>query len=48
MGKVIGEAEAEVDLSADILQYYADRGEALLEPEKVPVARTRQRARSRS
>jgi succinate-semialdehyde dehydrogenase/glutarate-semialdehyde dehydrogenase len=38
MGKVIAEAEAEVDLSADILQYYADRGEALLEPEKVPVA----------
>jgi len=38
MGKVIAEAEAEVDLSADILQYYADRGETLLEPEKVPVA----------
>jgi succinate-semialdehyde dehydrogenase/glutarate-semialdehyde dehydrogenase len=38
MGKVIGEAEAEVDLSADILQYYADRGESLIETEKVPVA----------
>ncbi|MEO7061198.1 MAG: NAD-dependent succinate-semialdehyde dehydrogenase [Lapillicoccus sp.] len=38
MGKVIAEAEAEVDLSADILQYYADRGEALIETEKVPVA----------
>lgn len=38
MGKVIGEAEAEVDLSADILQYYADRGEALLATEQVPVA----------
>jgi succinate-semialdehyde dehydrogenase/glutarate-semialdehyde dehydrogenase len=38
MGKIIGEAEAEVDLSADILQYYADRGETLLETEKVPVA----------
>ncbi len=38
MGKVIAEAQAEVDLSADILQYYADRGESLLEPEKVPVA----------
>jgi succinate-semialdehyde dehydrogenase/glutarate-semialdehyde dehydrogenase len=38
MGKVIGEAEAEVDLSADILQYYADRGGELLETEKVPVA----------
>ncbi|AMM22711.1 succinate-semialdehyde dehydrogenase (plasmid) [Frondihabitans sp. PAMC 28766] len=40
MGKVIGEAEAEVDLSADILQYYADRGETLLETIKVPVAMT--------
>ncbi|AMM20976.1 succinate-semialdehyde dehydrogenase [Frondihabitans sp. PAMC 28766] len=40
MGKVIGEAEAEVDLSADILQYYADRGETLLETIKVPVALT--------
>jgi succinate-semialdehyde dehydrogenase/glutarate-semialdehyde dehydrogenase len=38
MGKVIAEAEAEVDLSADILQYYADRGESLIETEKVPVA----------
>jgi succinate-semialdehyde dehydrogenase/glutarate-semialdehyde dehydrogenase len=38
MGKVIAEAEAEVDLSADILQYYADRGESLLETVKVPVA----------
>jgi succinate-semialdehyde dehydrogenase/glutarate-semialdehyde dehydrogenase len=38
MGKVISEAEAEVDLSADILQYYADRGESLIETVKVPVA----------
>jgi succinate-semialdehyde dehydrogenase/glutarate-semialdehyde dehydrogenase len=38
MGKVIAEAEAEVDLSADIMQYYADRGGSLLETEKVPVA----------
>jgi succinate-semialdehyde dehydrogenase/glutarate-semialdehyde dehydrogenase len=38
MGKVVAEAEAEVDLSADILQYYADRGESLIETEKVPVA----------
>lgn len=37
MGKVIAEAEAEVDLSADILQYYADRGEALIQTETVPV-----------
>ncbi|MFM9917928.1 NAD-dependent succinate-semialdehyde dehydrogenase [Lacisediminihabitans sp. H27-G8] len=38
MGKVIGEAEAEVDLSADILQYYAEHGESLLETITVPVA----------
>jgi succinate-semialdehyde dehydrogenase/glutarate-semialdehyde dehydrogenase len=38
MGKVIAEAEAEVDLSADILQYYADRGESLIATEQVPVA----------
>jgi succinate-semialdehyde dehydrogenase/glutarate-semialdehyde dehydrogenase len=38
MGKTISEAEAEVDLSADILQYYADHGESLMETVKVPVA----------
>ncbi|MBK4349044.1 NAD-dependent succinate-semialdehyde dehydrogenase [Lacisediminihabitans changchengi] len=38
MGKVISEAEAEVELSADILQYYADHGGSLLETEQVPVA----------
>jgi succinate-semialdehyde dehydrogenase/glutarate-semialdehyde dehydrogenase len=38
MGKVITEAEAEVDLSADILQYYADQGGSLLETVTVPVA----------
>ncbi|MES2092533.1 MAG: NAD-dependent succinate-semialdehyde dehydrogenase [Actinomycetota bacterium] len=38
MGKVIGEAEAEVELSADILQYYADHGESLIETVTVPVA----------
>ncbi|MHC5794932.1 NAD-dependent succinate-semialdehyde dehydrogenase [Lacisediminihabitans sp. FW035] len=38
MGKVIAEAEAEVDLSADILQYYADQGGSLLETVTVPVA----------
>lgn len=32
------EAEAEVDLSADILQYYGDRGEGLLKTEYVPAA----------
>ncbi|SJN35244.1 Succinate-semialdehyde dehydrogenase [NAD]; Succinate-semialdehyde dehydrogenase [NAD(P)+] [Mycetocola reblochoni REB411] len=32
MGKTIAEARAEVGLSADILQWYADRGEGLLQP----------------
>ncbi len=38
MGKVIGEARAEVDLSADIFEYYAKHAERLLAPEKLPVA----------
>lgn len=38
MGKIIGEAEAEVELSAQIFQYYADNAERLLAPEKLPVA----------
>lgn len=38
MGKLIGEAEAEVDLSADILDYYAKNSEALLAPRPLPVA----------
>lgn len=36
MGKLIGEAEAEVELSAQILEYYVDNAEALLAPEKLP------------
>lgn len=36
MGKVIGEALAEVELSAQILEYYATHAEALLAPEKLP------------
>ena len=32
MGKTIAEARAEVELSADILQWYADRAATLLEP----------------
>lgn len=36
MGKVIGEAEAEVELSAQILEYYVDNAEQLLAPEKLP------------
>ncbi len=38
MGKLIGEARAEVDLSADIFEYYARNAERLLAPEKLPVA----------
>ncbi|SFW23440.1 NAD-dependent succinate-semialdehyde dehydrogenase [Luteibacter sp. UNCMF366Tsu5.1] len=36
MGKVIGEAEGEVDLSAQILEYYVENAEKLLAPEKLP------------
>ncbi|GIU11535.1 NAD-dependent succinate-semialdehyde dehydrogenase [Shewanella glacialipiscicola] len=38
MGKVIAEAEAEVELSAQILEYYAEHTERLLAPQKLPVA----------
>ncbi|HEY0181366.1 MAG TPA: NAD-dependent succinate-semialdehyde dehydrogenase [Rhodopila sp.] len=38
MGKVIGEAKAEVELSAAIFEYYARNAETLLKPEKLPVA----------
>ncbi|RMX07828.1 NAD-dependent succinate-semialdehyde dehydrogenase [Corticibacter populi] len=38
MGKLIGEAEAEVELSAQILEYFAKHAEALLAPETLPVA----------
>lgn len=38
MGKVIAEAEAEVELSAQILEYYVKNAETLLKPEKLPVA----------
>lgn len=38
MGKLIGEAEAEVRLSADIFEYYAANAERLLAPEPLPVA----------
>lgn len=39
MGKLLAEARAEVDLSAEIFEYYADNAEALLAPEKLPVKR---------
>lgn len=38
MGKLIGEAKAEVELSAAIFEYYAKNAEKLLTPEKLPVA----------
>lgn len=38
MGKLTAEAEAEVELSAQIFDYYAKNAEALLKPEKLPVA----------
>jgi len=37
MGKLSAEAEAEVELSAQIFEYYAKNAEALLKPEKLPV-----------
>jgi succinate-semialdehyde dehydrogenase/glutarate-semialdehyde dehydrogenase len=36
MGKLIGTSEAEVGLSAAILDYYADRAEAFLAPKELP------------
>ncbi|WP_049399697.1 MULTISPECIES: NAD-dependent succinate-semialdehyde dehydrogenase [Stenotrophomonas] len=36
MGKVLAEAEAEVELSAQILEYYADNAEGLLAPDRLP------------
>ncbi len=38
MGKLLTEARLEVALSADIFDYYAKHAEALLAPEKLPVA----------
>ena len=38
MGKVLAEAEAEVTLSADILQWYADHGEELVATKGIEVA----------
>jgi NAD-dependent aldehyde dehydrogenases len=36
MGKLLAEAEAEVELSAAILEYYVENAEKLLAPEKLP------------
>ncbi|WP_029004010.1 NAD-dependent succinate-semialdehyde dehydrogenase [Azorhizobium doebereinerae] len=38
MGKLLAEAKAEVELSARIFEYYAQKAEGLLAPEKLPVA----------
>lgn len=38
MGKLIAEAKAEVELSADIFEYYARNAKTLLAPEKLPLA----------
>ena len=38
MGKITAEALGEVEISARILEYYANHAEALLAPEKLPVA----------
>jgi succinate-semialdehyde dehydrogenase/glutarate-semialdehyde dehydrogenase len=38
MGKLFREAQGEVELSADILDYYADNAERFLAPEKLEVA----------
>jgi len=38
MGKLIGEAKAEVELSAAIFEYYAHNAKTLLAPEMLPVA----------
>jgi succinate-semialdehyde dehydrogenase/glutarate-semialdehyde dehydrogenase len=38
MGKLIAEAKGEVELSANILDYYAERAEAFLKPQPIPDA----------
>src|SRR5258708_17366043 len=38
MGKLLSESLGEVDLSADILEYYADNAEVFLTPEKLKVS----------
>jgi len=38
MGKLLTESRGEVDLSADILEYYANNAEAFLAPEKLQVS----------
>ncbi len=42
MGKITGEAEAEVELSAEILDYFADHGDEFLQDERLPVKDARE------
>ncbi|MCL9673979.1 NAD-dependent succinate-semialdehyde dehydrogenase [Citrobacter sp. MNAZ 1397] len=42
MGKLVGEAYAEIELSAQIFEYYVHNAERLLEPETLPVANPRE------
>lgn len=42
MGKLIGEAQAEVELAAAILDYYADNAASFLQPKTLPNARNAQ------
>ena len=44
MGKLIGKAEAEVELSAEILDYFAAHGEAFMQPDTLPVSKANGRA----
>lgn len=47
MGKLFREAQGEVELSADILDYYADNAEKFLAPQKLKVHGARRLSRTR-
>ncbi|WP_448252054.1 NAD-dependent succinate-semialdehyde dehydrogenase [Ottowia oryzae] len=44
MGKLLAEAQAEVELSAEILDYFAAHGEAFMQPDTLPVSKANGRA----
>ncbi len=48
MGKVLAEAIGEIELSADILSYYANKAETFLAPKDMPVTQGRARVVSQS
>lgn len=48
MGKVLSEALGEIELSADILAYYAEKAETFLAPKELPVASGRATVLSQS